>query len=156
MSRYASSLGASSDDVDVAVVLVDGGACLDTAGGSIGTPLDNAVGYGCWNVARLLAERGAPIERLWHAAALGLLTRLDEYLAATPAPPDSEINQAFFHACQGGQLRAARRLLDAGADMTTVPDYAGDATALDVALNPDTRREQLATWLRGQGAGEDR
>lgn len=35
--------------------------------------------------------------------------------------------------------------------MTAIPDYAGDATALDMALNPDTRREQLATWLREQG-----
>jgi uncharacterized protein len=144
---------ASNDDVDVAVVLIDGGARLDTPGGSIGTPLDNAVGYGCWNVARLLAERGAPVERLWHAAALGMLTRLDELLAATPALEESELDQAFFHACQGGQLRAAQRLLDAGADMTAVPDYAGDATVLDMALHPDTRREQLATWLREQGAG---
>jgi uncharacterized protein len=143
---------ASNDDVDVAVVLIDGGARLDTPGGSIGTPLDNAVGYGCWNVARLLVERGAAVERLWHAAALGILTRLDELLAATPAPEASALNQAFFHACQGGQLRAAQRLLDAGADMRAVPDYAGDATALDMALNPDTRREQLATWLREQGA----
>jgi ankyrin repeat protein len=143
---------ASNDDVDVAAVLIDGGARLDTPGGSIGTPLDNAVGYGCWNVARLLAQRGAPVDRLWHAAALGMLTRLDELLAATPAPAESEVNQAFFHACQGGQLRAAQRLLAAGADLTAVPDYAGTATALDMALNPDTRREQLATWLKEQVA----
>src|ERR687887_1350596 len=69
---------ASTDDVDVAVVLIDGGAGLETPGGSIGTPLDNAVGYGCWHVARLLVERGAPVDALWPAAALGMLTRLDE------------------------------------------------------------------------------
>ena len=45
---------ASSDDVDVAAALIDGGADLDVPGGSIGTPLANAVGYGCWHVARLL------------------------------------------------------------------------------------------------------
>jgi hypothetical protein len=145
---------ASNDDVDVAVVLIDGGARLDTPGGSIGTPLENAVGYGCWNVARLLVERGTPVEGLWLAAALGMLARLDELLTATPPPQESAVNQAFFHACQGGQLRAAQRLLGAGADMTAVPDYAGDATVLDMALNPDTRREQLATWLREQGAVE--
>jgi hypothetical protein len=143
---------ASNDDVDVAVVLIEGGARLDTPGGSIGTPLDNAIGYGCWNVARLLAERGAPVDRLWHAAALGMLTTLDEILAATPSPAEFDVNQAFFHACQGGQLRAAQRLLAVGADLTAVPEYAGDATALDMALSPDTRREQLATWLREQGA----
>jgi uncharacterized protein len=50
---------ASSDDVDVAVALIDGGADIEAPGGSIGTPLDNAVGYGCWHVARLLTARGA-------------------------------------------------------------------------------------------------
>src|SRR5690349_12681789 len=63
---------ASTDDVDVAVVLIDGGARLDTPGGSIGTPLDNAIGYGCWHVARLLVERGTAVDALWHAAALGM------------------------------------------------------------------------------------
>ncbi len=38
---------ASSDDVDVAAALIDGGADIDVPGGSIGTPLANAVGYGC-------------------------------------------------------------------------------------------------------------
>ena len=64
----------------------------------------------------------------------------------------SDLNQAFYHACQGGQLRAAQRLLAAGADMAAVPDYAGNTTALDIALSPDTRREQLATGLKEQGA----
>ncbi|HUE07558.1 MAG TPA: ankyrin repeat domain-containing protein [Acidimicrobiales bacterium] len=143
---------ASNDDVDVAVVLIDGGARLDTPGGSIGTPLDNAVGYGCWHVARLLVERGARVERVWHAAALGMLTRLEELLATRTDPAQSDVDQAFYHACQGGQLRAAQRLLEAGADIAAIPDYAGDATALDMALSADTRREQLATWLREQGA----
>src|SRR5207237_5464784 len=70
---------ASSDDADVAVVLIDGGADLETPGGSIGTPLDNAIGYGCWHVARLLVQRGAPVG-LWHAAALGMLTTVEEFL----------------------------------------------------------------------------
>jgi hypothetical protein len=47
---------ASSDDVDVAVALIDGGADLETPDGSIGTPLDNAVGHSCWNVARVAPE----------------------------------------------------------------------------------------------------
>src|SRR5450755_4640119 len=71
---------ASSDDVDVAAALIDGGADLETPDGSIGTPLDNAVGYGCWHVARLLVLRGARVEKVWHAAALGMLDRLDELL----------------------------------------------------------------------------
>src|SRR5437868_6862587 len=36
---------ASSDDADVAEALIDGGADIEVPDGSIGTPLDNAVGY---------------------------------------------------------------------------------------------------------------
>jgi hypothetical protein len=60
---------ASSDDVDVAAAVIDGGADLETPDGSIGTPLDNAVGYACWHVARLLVMRGARVDKLWHAGA---------------------------------------------------------------------------------------
>src|ERR1700690_1480343 len=63
---------ASSDDVEVAGALIDGGA-VEAPNGSIGSPLDNAIGYGCWHVARLLAQRGAKVDKLWHAAALGML-----------------------------------------------------------------------------------
>jgi len=143
---------ASTDDVDVAVVLVDRGADLERAGGSIGTPLDNAIGYGCWHVARLLVERGARVDALWHAAGLGLLDRLEELLGATPPPTRQDIDNAFWQACHGGQRRAAERLLDAGADIDTSPDYAGNRTALEQAVSPDTRRELLATWLRERGA----
>src|ERR671938_622989 len=62
---------ASTDDVDVAVALIDGGARLETPGGSIGTPLDNAIGYACWHVARLLVDRGVAVERVWPAPAPG-------------------------------------------------------------------------------------
>jgi hypothetical protein len=44
---------ASSDDADVAEVLIDAGADLEAPEGSIGTPLANAIGNACWNVARL-------------------------------------------------------------------------------------------------------
>lgn len=139
---------ASTDDVDVAVVLIDGGARLETPGGSIGTQLDNAIGYGCWHVARLLVERGAPVQRLWHAAALGMLERLEELLAESPAPTAEDVNNAFWQACHGGQRRAAERLLAAGARIDASPDYAGGATAFEQALKADTRRDLLATWLR--------
>ena len=141
---------ASTDDVDVAVVLIDAGADLETPGGSIGTPLDNAVGYGCWHVARLLVERGARVDKLWHAAALGMLDRLDELLAAA-SPTAEELNGAFWQACHGGQRRAAERLLATGADINTSPHYAGNQTALDQVLKPDTRRDLLAGWLRDNG-----
>jgi hypothetical protein len=73
---------ASSDDRDVA----DAGADLERPGGSIGTPLDNAIGYGCWHFARRLVQRGAGVDKLWHAAALGLMSRVQDLLAGTPVP----------------------------------------------------------------------
>jgi ankyrin repeat protein len=144
---------ASSDDLDVADALIDAGADLETPGGSIGTPLDNAIGYGCWHVARRLVERGARVDKLWHATALGLMPRVQELLAGTPAPGPQEINEAFWQACHGGQRRVAEYLLQHGADINTTVDYAQD-TALDVAAGPYTRRDLLATWLRERGARE--
>jgi uncharacterized protein len=91
-------------------------ACHSWAGvpdGSIGTPLDNAIGYACWNVARLLVAR---VDRLWHASALGRRDRRDELLDTNPAT--SEVSQAFWHACAGDHRRAAERLLAAGADLS--------------------------------------
>ena len=142
---------ASSDDVDVASALIDGGADLEAPDGSIGTPLDNAVGYACWHVARHLVIRGAKVDKLWHAAALGMLPRLEELLddAATHGPDG--ISQAFWHACAGGQRRAAELLLSRGADMDWVPDYA-QGTALDAAHGVGTRRENVISWLRAKGA----
>ena len=113
---------ASSDDVDVAAALIDGGADVEAADGSIGTPLDNAIGYACWHVARLLVARGAKVDKLWHAAALGMLTRVQDLLAERPTPDPYELSQAFWHACSGGQRRAAELLLGRGAELTWIPD----------------------------------
>ena len=141
---------ASTDDVDAAVPLLDGGADLETPGGSIGTPLDNAVGYNCWSVARLLVARGAKLDRLWHAGALGMLRRMEELIAERPAT-GSELSQAFWHACAGGQRRAAEYLLARGAELDWVPDYA-EGTPLDAAGSLGTRQENIVTWLRERGA----
>ena len=143
---------ASSDDADVARVLIDGGADVDLPGGSIGTPLDNAIGYGCWNVARLLVERGARVENLWVAAALGMVDRLEELVSARSQADIDGLSQAFWHACNAGQRRAAEFLLDAGADVNWVPDYA-QGTPLDAAQQRGTQRENVITWLRERGAG---
>src|SRR5207302_1248019 len=116
---------ASSDDVEVASALIDAGADIEAPGASIanGVPLDNAIGYGCWQVARLLAQRGARVDKLWHAAALGMLARVEELCAAQPGPTSKDINEAFFQACAGGQRRTAEYLLARGADINYVPDY---------------------------------
>ena len=137
---------ASSDDADVADALISGGARLETPGGSIGTPLDNAIGYGCWNVARLLVQRGARVDKLWHAAALGNMARVEELLAASPPPSPDDVTEAFWQACHGGQRRTAERLLASGADLDGTPGYS-DQTAAEVAAELDTQRENLVTWL---------
>jgi hypothetical protein len=140
---------ASSDDVDVAEVLIDGGADIEAPDGSIGTPLDNAVGYACWHVARLLVARGAGVDKAWHAAALGMLGRLDEILGDDP--PAEIVSQALWHACAGGQRRTAEYLLGRGADLGWEPDYA-QGTPLDAASGLSTQQENVISWLRGLGA----
>jgi uncharacterized protein len=140
---------ASSDDADVAAALIDGGADLEVPDGSIGTPLDNAVGYACWHVARLLVARGARVDKAWHAAALGMVSRLGEILGADP--PAHDVSQAFWHACAAGQRRAAEYLLSRGADLNWEPDYAY-GTPLDTASGLGTRQENVITWLRDLGA----
>lgn len=99
---------ASSDDADVAAALIVGGADIEAPGASIagGTPLDDAVGYGSWHVARLLVERGARVERLCHAAALGMMSRVEELLAGKPQPTIQDINNALWQSCAGGPLDA--------------------------------------------------
>ena len=144
---------ASSDDVDVAVALLDAGADIEAPRGSIadGPPLACAVGYGCWHVARLLVARGARIGTLWQAAALGDRGRVDELLAADPPPAVAAIDEAFWQACHGGQRRMAEYLLAHGARIDATPGYS-DSTPLQVAAEPDTQRQALVDWLREHGA----
>ena len=142
---------ASSDDIDVARALIDGGADVEAPDGSIGTPLDNAIGYACWHVARLLVQRGAKVDKLWHAAALGMLDRLEELLDGSSTTEPDAFSQAFWHACAAGQRRAAELLLDRGADLNWVPDYA-KGTPLDAACGRGTRQDNVINWLRERGA----
>jgi len=143
---------ASSDDVDVAIALIDGGADIEAPGGSItGTPLANAIGYSCWQVARLLVARGASIGELWEAAALGDRPKVDELLGTDPPPTAADIDEALWQACHGGQRRMAEYLLARGANVNATVDYA-TGTPIEVATQPDTQRQALAGWLREQGA----
>jgi hypothetical protein len=139
---------ASNDDVEVAAALIDRGADINRLGGSIaGTPLANAVGYGCWEVARLLVARGARPTRMWEAAALGDRDAVDQFMGADPPPTPDELGAAFWQACSGGQRRMAEYLLDRGADINYVPDYAGDQEPCSAALGYGTQRQILADWL---------
>jgi hypothetical protein len=146
---------ASSDDGEVARALIDGGADLEAPGASIasGTPLDDAVGYGCWHVARLLVARVATVARLWHAAALGMIPRAEELMAGDP-PTTQQLTDAFWQACDGGQRRMAGLLLARGAEPNGIQSWGAVAClpALDAADSLGTGREALLSWLRGRGA----
>ena len=142
---------ASSDDVAVLDALLDGGADIEVSGASIagGTPLDDAVGYGQWRAARRLVERGARVEKLWHAAALGIMSLVEEHFAGPTKPSPDAVSDAFWQACHGGQRRAAKYLLDRGADLNWVPEWAKE-TPVDIAESSVDK--DLVEWLRAQGA----
>jgi ankyrin repeat protein len=142
---------ASSDDVQVLDALIDGGADIEAPEGSIGggTPLDDAVGYGQWQAARRLVARGARVYRLWHAAALGMQSLVQEHFAAPPTPTPDDISVAFWQACHGGQREAAEYLLRRGADLNWVPPWA-KGRPLDIAER--SGNTDLLEWLRSQGA----
>jgi hypothetical protein len=78
-----------------------------------------------------------------------MLDRLEELLHTTN-PTLEEVSQGFWHACAGGQRRAAERLLAAGADLNWEPDYA-HGTPLDAAIGLGTRRENIIGWLKEMG-----
>jgi hypothetical protein len=152
---------ASSDEVEVLDALIDAGADIEAAGGVIagGTPLDDAVAFGQWRAARRLVERGAQTA-LWHAAALGLMDRIETHFTTGPlpaphpwgasaTPPPDEVDVAFWCACHGGQSEAAAYLLGRGADLNWVSPWDG-LTPLDAAVREGA--DELATWLRSRGA----
>jgi hypothetical protein len=100
-------------------------------------------------VARRLVERGASVDKLWHAAALGVMPRIEEHFTGPTHPAHDEINAAFWQACHGGQRPAAEYLLARGADLNWVPPWAKE-TPLDIAECSGT--EDLVQWLRERGA----
>jgi ankyrin repeat protein len=142
---------ASCDDVEVLDALIDGGADIEAPGASIagGTPLDDAVGYGQWRAARRLVERGARVQKLWHAAALGVMSVVEEHFAGLAKPMPEAVNDAFWQACHGGQRHAAKYLRAQGADLNWAPHWAKE-TPLDIAVLSGAN--DLVDWLRGQGA----
>ena len=81
---------------------------------------------------------------------LGMLDRLEELLAQSGTEREP-LSQAFWHACAAGQRRAAELLLNNGADLNWVPDYA-KRTPLDAASGRGTCQDNVINWLRDRGA----
>jgi ankyrin repeat protein len=138
---------ASCDDVDVLDALLDRGADIEADGAVIGggTPLLDATAFGQWHVARRLVERGAET-RLWPAATLGLLDRVEAELVARP-PTREEVTEAFWGACHGGQRATAERLLAEGAEINWVGW--DDLTPLDAASREGAA--DVVAWLASIG-----
>jgi hypothetical protein len=47
-------------------------------------------------VADALIAAGAGVDKLWHAATLGLTARLDTFFAGPAHPPPNEVDDAFW------------------------------------------------------------
>jgi hypothetical protein len=139
---------ASNDDVEALDALLDAGADIEADGAVIagGTALDDAVAFGQWQTARRLVERGAHT-KLFNAAALGLLDRVQAHLS-TNHPPVTEISAAFWAACHGGQRPTAEYLLQMRADLHWVAPWDG-LTPLDAARRSGA--DDLVAWLVEQG-----
>jgi uncharacterized protein len=141
---------ASSNDVEVLDALIDAGADIEAPGAVIGggTPLADARGFGQWQAAHRLVERGAQTT-IADAATLGLLDRLERYFTGAAPPAQEEVDRAFWGACRGGQQQCAAYLLDQGADLNWIPAWEA-LTPLDAARRSGAL--ELVGWLRARGA----
>ena len=141
---------ASNDDVAVLDALLDAGANIESPGAVIGggTPLADAVAFGQWKAATRLVERGTRTT-LAHAAALGLMERVEAQFAGKTPPTFDQINHAFWYACHGGQRHVAEYLLARGADLNWIPNWER-RTPLDAASR--SRADDVVAWLRSKGA----
>jgi hypothetical protein len=149
---------ASGNDVAVIDALVDAGADIEASGGVIGggSPLADARGFGQWDAARRLVERGARTT-LTDAATLGLMDRVEAHFEHVQVPTPDAVTRAFWGACHGGQAQAAEYLLARGADINWIGH--GGMTPLDVARRDDAGRlvgrtaaAELVSWLVARGA----
>jgi uncharacterized protein len=141
---------ASSNDVEVLDALLDAGADIEAPGSVLGggPPLADATGFGQWQAAHRLVERGAQTT-LSDAATLGLIDRLEGYFAGDATPSPAEITRAFWGACHGGQRLSAEYLLDRGAELNWIPSWER-VTPLDAAQRSGA--DTLVDGLRARGA----
>jgi ankyrin repeat protein len=149
---------ASSNDVAVLDALLDAGADIEADGAVIGggSPLADARGFGQWDAARRLVERGARTT-LTDGATLGLIDHVEAHFRRDDQPTAEAITRAFWGACHGGQQGAAELLHARGADINWIGH--GGMTPLDVARREDAERlvgraaaAGLVRWLLDHGA----
>ena len=134
----------------VAELLLNCDAFIDGVGGW--SPLEEALYWNSRDVIGLLLERGAKVQNLRIAAALGRTDLIEDYFNADGSlKPEAGginwpfglksdsvkswshdrqaiINNAFVYACMHCHIDAAKLLLEKGAEINTIPDgfdYAG-------------------------------
>lgn len=144
---------ASNDDVAALDALLAAGAAIEAPGSVLGggPPLADAVGFRQWRAAERLVEHGAVVT-LEQVAGMGLTERVEAMLARRGGEIKAggqDVSRAFWYACHGGRLDAARLLARHGADVNWRPPWDRETRPLDAAEEDD---EDLIGWLREQGA----
>jgi uncharacterized protein len=138
---------ASIDNRALTEFLLDRGVAIDDTGGW--SPLEEALYWNSRDTIAVLLERGAKIQNLRTAAALGRLELIENYFnpdgslkpeagkiswpfgehkKTWPDDRQSIINNAFVYACMHGHIDAAKLLREKGAEINAIPDgfdYAG-------------------------------
>ena len=59
-----------------------------------------------------------------------------------------ELDEALWHGCNGGHVRAVKLLLARGATRNGKPDYVGCQSHVDAARSLGTQREHLVGFLQ--------
>jgi ankyrin repeat protein len=110
--------------------LLDAGAAIDGLPGG-GSPLMAAVANYCLEAAETLVRRGARVDNIVAAAALGRLDLVEGFLGedgnltaeaadvhfpGAPKEPKAQMGEAFIRACRYGQNSVADFLLEKGVD----------------------------------------
>lgn len=146
---------ASNDDVAALDALLAAGAAIEASGSVLGggSPLADAVGFRQWRAAERLVEHGAVVT-LEQAAGMGLTEWVEAMLLVprdgVPPVGGQDVSKAFWYACHGGRLDAAKVLARHGADVNWRPPWDADTRPLDAA--GEEGGEELVRWLREQGA----
>jgi ankyrin repeat protein len=116
MSMLVSSVHPAKAGLQVPLLetLLDFGAAVDDRGrGSWTSPLMTALAFGYMEAAEALVRRGAKVDSLPAAAALG---RLEEARRLLPVADAESRHRALALSAQHGRLEIVRLLLDAGED----------------------------------------
>lgn len=141
-------VAAENDDVELATLLLDGGAEIEAEAQWGHTALEWAANMDSPAVAELLLARGARRHGLWTGAALGMFevvadafdgAALRPGVGRSPRPntvlegwprngafrTGDVVSDAFYIACRNGRTEVAEFLLDRGADIDAMGYFGG-------------------------------